>query len=159
MTDTPAKTNTIESEFFRFDNSFPYYDLLHSPRHVSRRHAPMTALARAAIFSPYAALTGFEGQIEDARQYRCNRILLSEEELAPIQALLSVLKKKDHIAVTYFQYDPGTDGQGGMAEGEYVSLSGKVAEIIPAYKKLRLLTQTSQIDIIFDNIISMKKIS
>ena len=41
----------------------PYADLLDLPVHKSAKHPPMTLLARAAQFSPFAALTGYEDAI------------------------------------------------------------------------------------------------
>lgn len=42
-----------------------YADILHLPHHVSAEHPQMSALDRAAQFSPFAALTGFETVIEE----------------------------------------------------------------------------------------------
>lgn len=41
-----------------------YADMLELPPHKSSRHPPMTLLARAAQFSPFAALTGYEDAIK-----------------------------------------------------------------------------------------------
>lgn len=115
----------------------------------------MTPLARAAIFSPYAALTGFEGQIAAARHQRCNRIQLTEEELLHLNDLLRTKKKHDTITLTYFLDDPGSDGQGGMAEGEYIDITGKILDIIPAYHTLRVGTRDHWVDIDFADILSI----
>ena len=53
--------------------SSDYSDIIDLPRHVSSRHVPMPLEKRAAQFSPFAALTGFESAIEKAG-------LLFEEE-------------------------------------------------------------------------------
>ncbi|MBQ0000366.1 MAG: hypothetical protein KBT01_02345 [Clostridiales bacterium] len=134
---------------------FTYEDILYRPRPVSERHAPMPALSRAAIFSPYAALTGFEGQILDACHQRCNRILLTEEEQVPIHRMLRALKKHDRITVTYFLYSPGTDGHGGFAEGEYLTLTGTVLSLTPSAQTLRLETPETTTDINFEDILSL----
>lgn len=42
-----------------------YEDILHMPHHVSATHPPMPPESRAAQFSPFAALTGYEGVIEE----------------------------------------------------------------------------------------------
>lgn len=139
-------------------DSHQYDDILNAPRHVSTRHAPMTPLARAAIFAPYAALTGFESQIDAARHHRCNRILLSEERQQKIGAALRSLKKNDMVSVTYFLYDPGTDGQGGMAEGEYQDIAGKVLQLLPEEQTIRVGTPNHWTDIEFDNIFDLYKI-
>jgi len=41
-----------------------YDDIIELPRHVSLTHAPMPQRDRAAQFSPFAALTGFEEETE-----------------------------------------------------------------------------------------------
>ena len=117
----------------------------------------MPPQARAAIFAPYAALTGFEGQIASAQHYRCNRILLTEEEQQRISTLLCSVRKHDIISVTYFLNDPGTDGKGGLADGEYLELTGKVLDIIPAYQTLRIEHQNQWIDLSFEDISEIKK--
>ena len=70
-----------------------YDDMLDMPRPISKRHLPMSSLNRAAIFSPFAALTGFDAKIQDAQHRRCNQILLSEDEQAPINDVLSNLRQ------------------------------------------------------------------
>ena len=44
----------------------PYEDMLELPHPVSRKHPQMPLADRAAQFSPFAALTGYEDVIEDA---------------------------------------------------------------------------------------------
>ena len=43
-----------------------YDDIIDMPHHVSSRHAHMSILARAAQFAPFAALTGFDDEIDEA---------------------------------------------------------------------------------------------
>ena len=43
-----------------------YEDILHLPRHVSKKHPPMALRDRAAQFMPFAALTGYEEKIEES---------------------------------------------------------------------------------------------
>ena len=47
-----------------------YDDIIHLPHHVSKKHPQMSALDRAAQFSPFSALTGHEAAIrETARSF------------------------------------------------------------------------------------------
>lgn len=41
-----------------------YEAIISLPHHVSRRHAPMSLLERAAQFAPFAALSGYGEAIE-----------------------------------------------------------------------------------------------
>lgn len=43
-----------------------YSDIINLPHHVSKNHPPMSRQNRAAQFSPFAALTGYEESIESA---------------------------------------------------------------------------------------------
>lgn len=42
-----------------------YDDMINLPRPVSKRHAPMPQSARAAQFSAFAALSGYEEAVEE----------------------------------------------------------------------------------------------
>lgn len=43
-----------------------YEDIIHLPHHVSERHPRMPMSGRAAQFSPFAALVGYEDAIDEA---------------------------------------------------------------------------------------------
>lgn len=45
-----------------------YDDIINLPHHVSKRHPQMPAADRAAQFSPFAALTGYESVIRETTQ-------------------------------------------------------------------------------------------
>lgn len=49
-------------------NSHKYDDIINLPHHVSQNHPPMELIDRAAQFSPFAALSGFEEAIEETQQ-------------------------------------------------------------------------------------------
>lgn len=46
-------------------NRHEYDDIIDLPHHVSQKHPQMSALNRAAQFSPFAALTGHGAAIEE----------------------------------------------------------------------------------------------
>ena len=48
------------------ENTHKYDDIIDLPHHVSQRHPQMPLEDRAAQFSPFAALTGFEDAISEA---------------------------------------------------------------------------------------------
>ena len=60
-----------------------YDDLLELPHPQSRRHPRMDALARAAQFSPFAALTGFDDMIDEtnASEFDDSEYYFADEEL------------------------------------------------------------------------------
>ena len=45
-----------------------YDDIINLPHHVSTKHPQMSMYNHAAQFSPFAALTGYDKAIEDARK-------------------------------------------------------------------------------------------
>ena len=55
-----------------------YDDIIHLPHHVSATRPPMTAMGRAAQFSPFAALTGYDAAIKETARLTDERIELDE---------------------------------------------------------------------------------
>lgn len=61
-----------------------YDDLIDLPRPVSKRHAPLSKLQRAAQFAPFAALTGLDEKMDAAKnrnEERYFRELQSDDEI------------------------------------------------------------------------------
>ena len=44
---------------------FPYEDIVNLPRHISKVHPQATMADRAARFSPFAAISGYEDMVGD----------------------------------------------------------------------------------------------
>ena len=75
-----------------------YDDLLDLPHPQSPRHPRMDALARAAQFSPFAALTGYDDQVKEAARLTGRHVALSEGEQEALDAQLGLLQA--HLADT-----------------------------------------------------------
>ena len=105
----------------------PYDDILHLPHHVSEKHPPMSRLDRAAQFSPFAALTGYEAAVEETARLTDRRIELDESEKEVIDLRLTLvqehLPEPTEVTITYFVLDKKKTG------GAYVSVSGTVKKI------------------------------
>ena len=56
-----------------------YDDIIHLKRPVSQNHPPMPMEERAAQFSPFAALTGYEKVIQEAARLTARQIELDED--------------------------------------------------------------------------------
>ena len=56
-----------------------YDDLLSLPHPTSRKHPRMSAIDRAAQFSPFAALTGYEETIEETGRLTDRQVELWED--------------------------------------------------------------------------------
>ncbi|WP_035779813.1 hypothetical protein [Butyrivibrio sp. MC2013] len=52
---------------YNTNGEFKYSDIINEKRPVSAKHPPMPMDKRAAQFSPFAALTGYEDSIDSAR--------------------------------------------------------------------------------------------
>lgn len=103
-----------------------YDDIIHLSRPESRR-AKMSGYDRAAQFSPFAALTGFDAAIEETGRLTDSRIELDEggKQLLDEQmlAVLAVLDTQPKVTITWFCYDERKAG------GTYVSTTGHVKKI------------------------------
>ena len=97
----------------------PYDDIINLPHHVSVSHPHMPNIERAAQFSPFAALTGFEGAIEETARLTDDLRDLTDSEREKMDAALAGLMRnpdtKADVKITYFVPDARKDG------GEYVT--------------------------------------
>lgn len=117
------------------DNS-RYGDILNLPRHVSPTRRPMPPLERAAQFSPFAALTGYDAAIAESARTTQEKAELGEWELSELdEKLRRLLAAKDHplITVTYFQPDSRKQG------GAYVTVTERLKKIRLPERELVLM--------------------
>ena len=103
-----------------------YDDIIHLSRPASRR-AKMTDYDRAAQFSPFAALTGFEAAIDETGRLTDSRIELAEDEKQRLDEqmsrVLEVLPIHPEVKIIWFRRDERKSG------GAYVETSGCVKKI------------------------------
>ena len=119
----------------------PYDDIIDLPRPVSRKHPPMPMMKRAAQFLPFAALTGFEGEIAEAARLTETAPELSEDALAALDEQLSLLRQllPDQPRVTVTRFLPDERKAGGHFE----TLTGLVRRLDEANRVLRLTDGTT----------------
>ena len=69
----------------------PYKDILYLTNPTSKKHPRMSMYDRAAQFSPFAALTGYDAQIQETARLTNTKIELSDDEtsLAKVKNFLS----------------------------------------------------------------------
>ena len=124
--------------------STPYDDILLLPHHVSEKHPPMSRLDRAAQFSPFAALTGYDAAVQETARLTDRRIELDEGERAAIDQRLMLLQERlpepTEVTITYFVPDKKKAG------GAYVSVSGTVKKI-DNYERMVILRNGTSIPI------------
>lgn len=104
-----------------------YDDILHLPHHVSKTRPQMPMRDRAAQFSPFAALTGYDAAIRETARLTQARIELDEGALDALNAQYQLLQKSLHekpaAAITYFRPDDRKDG------GAYCTVTGTVRKM------------------------------
>lgn len=104
-----------------------YDDIINLPHHVSTARHHMSMQERAAQFQPFRALTGYEAALGETARLTEDRIELTEDEKALLDAKLQ--KLADQIAshplvtVTFFQPDKKKTG------GAYVATTGQLKKI------------------------------
>ena len=107
-----------------------YSDIINLPHHVSKVHPQMSMHQRAAQFSPFAALVGFEDVVDEKVRQTAPERELSEDEKAELDRRMGVVATHlpEHPIVTIEFFEPDTHKEGG----EYVFKSGAVEKIVPA---------------------------
>ena len=104
-----------------------YNDIINLPHHVSSKRPQMPMIDRAAQFSPFAALTGYDDAISETGRLTDKKIDLSEEEKEVLdrkqQFLLEKIDERPALTVTYFVPDAKKSG------GAYVTKSGNLKKI------------------------------
>lgn len=113
-------------------NMHRYDDMLDLPHHVSATRPQMSMLNRAAQFSPFAALTGYDDQVKETARLTDKKIELSEDEKELLDKKLRVIREQidsrssaDHVNISITYFHPDTHKVGG----EYVTVSGTVKKI------------------------------
>ena len=102
----------------------PYDDIINLPHHVSPKHPHMSMTGRAAQFSPFRAISGYEDAIQETGRLTDGRIELDEDEMAALDERLRLVLawdgKPPQVSVTYFQPDTKKAG------GAYVTVRGVI---------------------------------
>lgn len=105
----------------------PYDDIINLPHHVSKTRPQMSTANRAAQFSPFAALTGYDAAIKETARLTNERIELGESAIAMLDLKLGMLADsvadQPEITVTYYMPDERKAG------GVYVTVSGNLKKI------------------------------
>ncbi|MBR5597274.1 MAG: hypothetical protein IKW30_07700 [Lachnospiraceae bacterium] len=119
-----------------------YEDIINLPHHVSKTRPQMDMINRAAQFSPFAALTGYNSAIEETCRLTGSFKELDDNQKEILNEKLKFLsehiKEQPLISITYFQPDELKEG------GEYIEVSGYV-EKIDEYNKVILFSNEKTI--------------
>lgn len=111
-----------------------YEDIINLPHHISKTHPPMSNVGRAAQFSSFAALTGYEALVEETARLTDGKLELSQEEINDLNDKMNYLM--DNIAlcpraeIIYFVPDEKKLG------GKYIKLNIKIRKIDPVLRTI-----------------------
>lgn len=126
-----------------FSDTSRYNDIIDRPYQHSRAHLPMTNEDRAMQFSPFAALTGFNGLIRDrATNYKHKQYLSAAQQAAICQRL----QIGQPLVFDYF------DGESGY----YQEITGTISRIDPRRGRLWLTNGDS---LVIASIRNVKKVN
>ena len=132
------------------ENGSPYADIIRLTHHQAAGRKHMSLYDRAAQFAPFAALTGYDAQIEEAARFTGQKAVLDEAQKDAIDFQLGRLKtlissavsaeKLPAASVTYFAADRRKSG------GEYLTVSGRVQKI-DSFKRILIMEDGAQIPV------------
>ena len=115
-----------------------YDDIIHQPHHTSTVHARMSVLDRAAQFSPFAALTGYEAAIEET-----GRLTDAWVELEWLDKVLAVVNYMENSKVWKDKIVQITVCDGGELKmvprrGQEVFLFGQPVNIEDKFRRMEM---------------------
>ena len=123
---------------------FPYEDIVNLSRHISKVHPQATMADRAARFSPFAAISGYEDMVKEAARVTEERIDITDatKELLneKLNMIIEFLDEEPEVTITYFEPDKKKDG------GAYISITGTVKRI-DEYERIVLMSDDKKIRI------------
>ncbi len=104
-----------------------YSDIIDHPHYQSKIRPHMSLNDRAAQFSPFAALVGYDSEVKEAGRITDRQVFLDEDSLAMLDEKLSELSERiddrPEIRITYFIPDDRKNG------GTYAETAGRLKKI------------------------------
>lgn len=120
-----------------------YDDIIDLPHYQSATRSHMSLHDRAAQFSPFAALTGYEAAVSEIARLTEGKIELDEDARAALDEKLQFLQEsagEQQVSVTYFQPDIKKQG------GAYLTVSGIIKKI-NSYERVIMLEDGTSISV------------
>ena len=110
-----------------YTNEHKYDDILNMPHHVSSTRPHMSMHDRAAQFSPFAALVGYDDAVKETARLTNEKQELTADKIADLNQKIAFLTEnadeRPEITIEYFIPDEKKTG------GKYVTLSGNFRRI------------------------------
>lgn len=118
-----------------------YEDIINLSRPISK-HPKLSITSRAAQFSPFSALTGYDEQIKETARYTEDEIFLDENTKDLINEKLDYINKNINnnicVSITHFVSDENKKG------GKYITTEGIVTKI-KAYEEVIVIDKINNI--------------
>ena len=118
-----------------------YDDMIDLPHPSSHTHAPMSQRDRAAQFSPFAALTGYDAVIRESARRTTRKRIPDEQRKSELDRCFTLLKEAEErepeVCITFFIPDGNKDG------GEYITLHSEIRRVDEYAGKLVLCSGES----------------
>ena len=130
-----------------------YDDIINLPHHVSKNRKHMSNYERAAQFSPFAALKGYDDEIEEAARLTDDKWDIDERANDINEKLLLVkqkLSERPLVRVVYFVQDDKKQG------GAYLTTEARAKKLFEQEGRLVL---DNNITISFDDLSSIELLS
>ena len=125
-------------------NLHKYDDIMDLPHYTSPNRRRMTNIDRAAQFSPFAALTGYDADVLEAARVTDQRLTLTEDMKEILdrkpRIRVEIIDEQPEITVTYFVPDLRKAG------GSYQTVTGNL-KIIDEYEQMLVMTNGKSISI------------
>lgn len=109
--------------------SSPYEDILHLPHYTSPNRKRMSLHDRAAQFSPFAALTGYDAAIRETARLTDAQIDLADDGTDILNRQIRILAEhqQEHPEITAAYFIPDERKQGGA----YLQITGILRAVLP----------------------------
>lgn len=117
-------------------DDFPYKDIIDLPHHQSAKRKHMSLYDRAAQFSAFAALSGYDDIIAETGRLTDDKLELPDDIKVELDQKLVFLSSlidegyRPEITVTYFIPDKNKAG------GRYTTFTGKVKRIDSTFRQI-----------------------
>jgi len=135
----------------KFNSTADYSDIMNLPHHVSKTRPQMALENRAAQFSPFAALTGYDAAISETARVTEEKVELTEDcRMSLDEQLMRIMSKVSErpvVVITYFKADERKDG------GSYEVVEGCIRKL-NLYE--RMIVMEDKTEIRMDDIVAIE---
>lgn len=113
-----------------------YPDIFNLPHHQSSTRPHMSLYDRAAQFSSYKALSGYEDMVAEEARVTEEKISLEDFELELLNQKLQLIADSDHPTVTFTVFVPDQTKDGGS----YAKITDTVKRVDMTERKVVLMS-------------------